>query len=106
MIYPPFILRVRIRNQQHRSGLWRRLLLTWPLHFGLWLPLFLIWPLLLVLWVILLPLLLIAAVILAYKGWARPLLLGGPALFLLLCALRGLKVEVGQDSGQVLISLQ
>jgi len=93
MIYPPSVLRVRIHNRRH--------------HFGLWLPLFIIGPLLLVLWLVLLPLLLIAAVALWYRGWGRPLLIGGPALFLLLCALRGLKIEVGQESGQVLlISIQ
>lgn len=91
MMFPPSILRLRIHNKQHK--------------FGLWLPLFLLWPLLLVLGILLLPLLLIAAVILSYRGWGIPLLLTGPAIFGLLCALRGLKVEIGQNSEQVFISL-
>ena len=92
MMFPPSILRLRIHNKQH--------------NFSLWLPLFLLWPLLLVLGLLLLPLLLIAAVILSYRGWGIPLLLAGPAIFGLLCALRGLKVEIGQNSEQVFISLQ
>ncbi len=92
MMFPPSILRLRIHNQQH--------------HFSLWLPLFLLWPLLLVLGLLLLPLLLIAAVILSYRGWGIPLLLLGPTIFGLLCAMRGLKVEIGKNSEQAFISLQ
>jgi hypothetical protein len=92
MMCPPSLLRLRIRNERHR--------------FGLWLPLFLIWPLVLVLGLALWPLLLIASFVLWDRGWGKPLLLGGPALFELLCALRGLKVNIKQDSQQVLISLR
>lgn len=92
MMWPPSILRLRIHNQRR--------------HFGLWLPLFLIWPLLLVLGVVLLPLLLVGAVIVWHKGWGKPLLFAGPALFWMLCALRGFEVDVKNRSDQVLISLQ
>jgi hypothetical protein len=92
MMCPPSIMWVRIRNRRRR--------------FGLWLPLFLIWPVVLVLGLVLLPLLLICAAVLWPTGWGRPLLLGGPVIFSLLCALRGLKVEVNQPSEQVLISFQ
>ncbi len=92
MNWPPSILRVRIHDKRR--------------HFGLWLPLFLVWPLLLVLGLVLWPLLLIAAAVLWYWGWGRPLLFGGPALFSVLCALRGLRIEVSQPREQVLISFR
>ena len=91
MMFPPSILRVRVRNQQH--------------HFSLWLPLFLLWPVLMVLALLLLPLLLIAAVILSYKGWGIPLLMAGPVIFGLLCAMRGLKVDIGEEPEKFYISL-
>jgi len=92
MIWPPSVLHLRIHNSRR--------------HFGLWLPLFLVWPLLLVLGLVLWPLLLIGAIVLWKRGWSKPLLLGGPAIFRLFCALRGLKVEVKQPSEQVLISFR
>ena len=92
MIWPPSVLRLRIHTSRR--------------HFGLWLPLFLVWPLLLVLGLVLWPLLLIGAIVLWHRGWGKTLLLGGPALFRLFCALRGLKVEVKQPSEKVLISFR
>ncbi len=92
MMWPPSILKLRIHNQ-HR-------------HFGLWLPLFLLWPLMVMLAIVLSPLVLVSAVILWPKGWGKPLLLGGPAFFRLFWALRGLKVDVKQHSGQVFISFR
>jgi len=89
MMCPPSILRVRIHKQRRR--------------FGLWLPLFLIWPVVLVLGLVVWPLLLICAVVLWPSRWGRPLLLGGPAIFALLCALRGLEVEVKQPLEQTLV---
>jgi hypothetical protein len=92
MRWPPSLLHLRIRNERHR--------------FGLWLPLFLIWPVVLVLGLALWPLLVIAAAALWYRGWGMPLLLGGVAIFGVFCALRGLKVDIKQDSQQVLVSLR
>ena len=92
MMWPPSILRLRIRNQRHR--------------FGLWLPLFLIWPLVMLLGLLLLPFILLAAIVLWYRGWAKPLLLAGPSLFRLFCALRGLEVDVKQHSEQFFISFR
>jgi len=63
-------------------------------RIGCWLPLFLLLPLLLVALLLLLPLTLIAALVLWPLGWARPVVGAVPALFMLLHALRGLKVEV------------
>ena len=92
MIWPPSLLRVRIRSRNKR--------------FTLWLPLFLIWPLGLALLAILSPFLLVLAILLWPLGWARPLLLAGPLLFRLFCSLRGLEVNVEKSSEQVLISFR
>ena len=92
MMWPPSILRLRIRNQRH--------------NFGLWLPLFLFWPLALLLALLLFPFVLVAAVVFWYRGWTKPLLLTGPSLFMLFCAVRGLEVDIKQGSEQFLISLR
>ncbi len=89
MMWPPSILRLRIHDKQH--------------HFGLWLPLLLIWPFALLLGLLLLPLVLIAMIVLLICGWGLQPLLLGPRLFVLLCALRGLEVNVRDGSNQVLI---
>jgi len=92
MSWPPSTLRVRIYNQRRR--------------FGLWLPLFLVWPLIMAFVLLLYPLVLVCAAIFWFRGWGKPLLLSGPALFGLFCALYGLRVEVNQPSQQVLISFR
>lgn len=92
MIWPPSLLRVRIRSRNKR--------------FTLWLPLFLVWPLGFALLAILSPFLLVLAILLWPFGWARPLLLAGPLLFRLFCSLRGLEVNVEKSSERVLISFR
>ena len=92
MIWPPSLLRVKVRSRYKR--------------FTLWLPLFLVWPLGFALLAILSPFLLVLAILLWPLGWARPLLLAGPLLFRLFCSVRGLEVNVKKSSEQVLISFQ
>ncbi len=92
MIWPPSVLRVKIRSRDRR--------------FTLWLPLFLVWPLGFALLAILGPLVLVLAILVWPFGWARPLLLTGPLLFRLFCSLRGLEVNVEKSSEQVLISFR
>ena len=89
MILPPSILRLRVQNEQHR--------------FGLWLPLILIWPLIVLAALVLAPLVLVLAIVLWPAGWGRPLLLAGPRLFGLFCALRGLEVRVEQPKERVIV---
>ena len=102
-VMPPMVLRVRIENRQRR--------------FGLWVPLFLVGPLamvlILLLAVLLLPFIPIAAVVLWRRGLGRWVLLGtflllrtGPLLFRLLCALRGLTVDVDSGPEQVYIAFR
>ena len=92
MIWPPSLLRIRIRNSNIR--------------FNLWLPLFLVWPLVLVAMVILSPLIILSAVLLWPLGLSKPLLLTGPVLFRLFCSMRGLEIVVENSSDQVLISFR
>ena len=92
MIWPPSVLRVRIRSSKRR--------------FGLWLPLFLFWPPVLALALALFPIVLVLAILLWPTGRGRPLLLSGPAFFQLFCALRGLVIAVESPSSQVYIVLR
>lgn len=92
MIWPPSVLRVKIRSRSRR--------------FTFWLPLFLVWPLGFASLAVLAPFLLVLAALLWPLGWARPLLLTGPLLFRLFCSLRGLEVNVEKSSEQVLISFR
>ena len=92
MIWPPSVLRLRIHSQRR--------------HFRLWLPLLLVWPLMVVILLALSPLILVLAIILWPSGMGKPLLLAGPLLFRVFCALRGLEVNVEQPSERVLISIR
>ena len=92
MIWPPSLLRVRVRSRSTR--------------FGLWLPLFIIWPPILIVMVVLSPLVLVCAALLWPLGFGKPLLLIGPMLFRLFCSIRGLEVAVEKSSRQALISFR
>ena len=92
MIWPPLLLRLRIRNGKHR--------------FGLWLPLFLVWPPVVIIVLALLPFVLVLSALLWPTGRGRPVLLAGPTFFGLYCSLRGLMIEVKSPSGQVYIAFR
>ena len=92
MTLPPTIMRLRIQTDERR--------------FGLWLPLFLIWPLIALLVVLLFPIVLILGILLWPTGWGKPLLLGGPALLRVFCALRGIEINVEKPTEQVFISFR
>ena len=80
MTFPPSILRLSIRHEGRR--------------FGLWLPLILIWPFFIALALVLAPLVLVTSALLWPIGWGRPLLLAAPVLFRIFCSLRGLDIDV------------
>jgi hypothetical protein len=86
---PPLIIRLSI---PFKNGTLR-----------LWLPLFLIYPFLAVFALILLPLVIIAALLLWPMGWSRTIILVGPYLFRVICALRGLEINIQQRNKQVLV---
>ena len=93
MIFPPSILRIR------RSGGRKR-------PRNLWIPLIVIWPILVALWAAVLPLLAILALllwVLHKRDRGKALMLGPPRLFLLLCRLRGLHVNVENPTERILI---
>ena len=92
MIWPPSLLRIRIRNSRFR--------------FNLWLPLFLIWPIVLLAMVILSPLVLLCAALLWPFSLGKPLILTGPIFFRLFCSMRGLEIAVEKSPDQVQISFR
>jgi hypothetical protein len=87
MSIPPCLMHVRIHNEEH--------------HFGLWLPLFLAWLILAALLLAILPILLILLIVALPFGWGEFMLLLGPRFYNILCALRGLKVEIDRTSEKV-----
>ncbi len=91
MSWPPYLLKIRIKNPNH--------------NFGLWLPLFLVWPIvlacLLAVFVILLPFALLAMLFTFELGWWRPVVLGIPAICRVLFNLRGMIVDVDGQDGHV-----
>jgi hypothetical protein len=87
---PPLLMHLRIRNAQHR--------------FGLWLPLFLIIPVALVVFIILSPLILLAVIVLWERGWGKTVLLAPWAAWRVFCATRGLRVDVENTRECVQIS--
>ena len=89
MMFPPSILRVRVLDDDSRVNLW--------------IPLVLIWPLVVAVYLLLLPFVLVAALLTWPSGRGRLILMGGPALFRLYCALRGLRVDVREPNQSVLI---
>lgn len=91
MIFPAFILRVRVvRNGRKKLALWVPLLLLWPLALAL------------------APLLVLAGLVymLRQRRSGRPsdAIRCLPLLCRVAWSLRGLKVEVQQDNQQILVS--
>ena len=87
---PPLLMHLRIRNTQHK--------------FGLWLPLFLIIPVALEVFIILSPLILLAVILLWDSGWVKTMLLAPWVAWRIFCATRGLKVDVENTRECVQIS--
>ena len=92
MNWPPSFLTIRIRGRRH--------------GFGCWIPLLLIWPIPLLLGLVLAPLVLLASLLTWRTGYWRLVVFGGPALFRVLSALRGLRVDVHGRDGAFYLSLR
>jgi len=90
MNWPPMLLQLGIKNRRN--------------HIRLWIPLFIVMLIAFVFVLLLAPFVLITTIILWPFGWGKPLLLGGPAIFRCLCALRGLKVDIKEGNQLILIS--
>jgi len=87
MSIPPCLLHLRIHNKEH--------------NFGLWLPLFLAWLILAAMALAFLPLFILLLLVALPFGWGEFMLLLGPRFYTLLCALRGLKVDVDRANEKV-----
>lgn len=91
MSWPPYLLKIRLENKEN--------------SFPIWLPLFIIWPIVLVflvaIFLVILPFALLSLLFTWELGWCRPLFFFIPALFRLFTQLSGLKIDVGNNSGQV-----
>ena len=87
MSIPPCLLHVCVHNREH--------------NFGIWLPLFLAWLLLAVFILALLPVFLLLLIIALPFGWGEFVPLLGPRFYNVLCALKGLKVDVDKPSEKV-----
>jgi hypothetical protein len=72
-------------------------------RFPIWLPLFLLWPVAVAVAIALLPLGLLLLLILWFFGWGKLVFLTGPRLLSVLCALRGLEVNLDKGNSSVLI---
>jgi hypothetical protein len=91
MNFPPLLMRLGVGGRR---------------RFSIWLPLFLLWPVAAALAIVLAPLVLLAALILWPLVWGKLLLLSGPMLLGVLCALRGLELELNQGSRLLQISFR
>jgi hypothetical protein len=87
MSIPPCLLHLHVHSGDH--------------HISLWLPLFLAWLILGALLLALLPLFLIVLIIALPFGWGEFTLLFGPRFYNVLCALKGLKVDIDNPREKV-----
>ena len=90
MSTPPCLMYLRIHNEEH--------------NVSLWLPLFLAWIILAAFVLAFLPLYLIALIFACFFGWGEFMLLLGPRLYTILCALKGLKLDVNRQREQIAIT--
>jgi hypothetical protein len=91
MNLPPVLMHVKIQGVNGK--------------FGFWLPLFLLIPLALVVLIILSPLILIGIIVLWPSRWGKLALHSLPASWRILCAMRGLKVDIHNPGESVFISV-
>jgi hypothetical protein len=89
MNFPPMLMRLKIIDGDRR--------------INLWLPIFLVWLLILLVAIIISPLICLAVILLWPWGWGEMLLLLGPAVYRVLCALRGLQVDIQRPGETILV---
>ena len=92
MMWPPSILKVKIKAESR--------------DFSLWLPLFAFWPFLLLAAIVLAPVVLVLAIVFWGTGWGRPMLRSAPMFFAVFCALRGLEIDVQNQDKHVHLSFK
>jgi hypothetical protein len=88
MKVPPCLMRLRLTDPNHR--------------FNLWIPLVLVWIIAGLLALALSPLILLLVLLLWPTGWGKFLWYLGPRFYDLICALKGLEVDVrSKDQVQI-----
>ena len=92
MIWPPSVLRVELKDASR--------------DFRIWLPLFVIWPFLLLVAVVLAPIVLALAIVIWWTGWGRPMIKSGLAFYGIICALKGLEIDVRKRKKHVHLSFR
>jgi hypothetical protein len=88
---PPLVVHLRLPNK--KGGI------------NLWIPIFLVYPLLLAIALLLAPFVLIGSLLMWPSGWGRTVLLSGPVVCRLLWNTRGLKMDIQQKTGRILVSV-
>lgn len=94
MSWPPYLLKIRLENEDHA--------------FTLWLPLFLIGPVVLIfllaIFVIILPFALLSIIFTWELGWGRTLFLLIPSSYRLFTQLPGLHLDVAGNNGRIYVA--
>jgi len=88
---PPLWMRIKVRDEKRK--------------FGLWLPLFLLIPLIVVILVILSPLILITVLVLWHSGKGKKILFAFRAAFVVFHEMPGLKIDIKNAERYVYISI-
>jgi hypothetical protein len=91
MNWPPMWIHVKIENRAH--------------HFGFWLPLFIFGLIVLAFMIALAPLVLLAILILWPFGWGWRLAVLCKTIFVMLCALRGTKIDIQGRNEVIYVSI-
>jgi len=90
-MWPPSVLRVKVKGESR--------------NVGLWFPLFVIWPFLALAALALAPIVVTLAIVFWWTRWSKPMLHSIPYFYSVFCALRGLRVDVQQPNKHVHISI-
>ncbi len=91
MNWPPMLMHVKIKNPKHQ--------------FGFWLPLFLIVLVAFVFVIALLPVILLVILLAWPTGWGRWMANALKTVYIMLCSLRGMKVDIQNQKETVFISV-
>jgi hypothetical protein len=89
---PPAVVSISIKRNRRK-----------PMR--LWLPVFIFWPLVFAFSVLMMLLLLVIALICLPFGYAKPVILAPFLIWGLICALRGIIVDVGGTDNEILIKV-
>ncbi len=92
MMLPPAILRLRVVENNRRK-------------IALWLPIFLLWPPLFLLIGASLPLILVLALAFWWHPKARKVVKSIPAVFEVICSLKGFTIDIEDEEDEIFIKI-